>query len=149
MLTSQAPVLALDGPHLEVLSDEQIADRRLMSIRFTTSLHDRLYIVIQTDSLQAITIPFNEKFELADNNRWWLRFDGMPAEGLVIEFEFSPGGAIRLLLVEEKTGLPSFPGLVTQPPPGAMSSPGEFLQGVATDFTAIYRGYALPGSDDE
>ena len=149
VLTSQAPALALDGPHLDVLSDERVDDRRLMNIRFAASMHDRLYIVIRSTSLQAITIPFNEKIVLADNRQWWLRFDGMPVEGLEIKFEFSPGGSVQFLLVEEKTGLPSFPGLVTQPPPGAMSSPGSFLQGVPTDFTAIYRYYALPGLRDE
>jgi hypothetical protein len=139
VLTSVAPGLALDGPRLEVLSDEWVDYRRLVNIRFTTSLHDRLYIVLPTSSLVAITLPRMDRTGLAENSEWWLRFDGMPPEGLEIKFEFSVSGTLQFLLVEEKTGVPSFPGLDTQPLPGTMSSPGEFLQGVPTDFTAIYR----------
>jgi hypothetical protein len=139
VLTSAAPGLALDGPGLEVVSDEWVDYHRLVNIRFTTSLHDRLYIVLPTSSLVAITLPPMDRTELVENSEWWLRFDGMPVEGMEIKFEFSVSGPIQFLLVEEKTGVPSFPGLDTQPLPGTMGSPGEFLQGVPTDFTAIYR----------
>jgi len=47
-------------------------------------------------------------------------------------------------VVEERTGLPSFPGLVTQPEPGRMVSPAEFTQCLPSDFTVIYRGYVIP-----
>jgi hypothetical protein len=67
----------------------------------------------------------------------------MPAEGVEMTFEFSDSGPIQMLLVEEKTGLPSFPGLSTQPEPGTIKSPGEFYQGIPTDFTAINRNYSL------
>lgn len=131
--------MQLEGPYLEVLSDEWIDNRRLVNIRFITSMHNRLFIVVPDSSLLALTFPNNARTEVADNDQWWLRLDGMPLEGLEIMFEFSEGDAVRFLLVEEKTGLPSFPGLETNPLPGTMSSPGEFLQGLPTDFTAIYR----------
>ncbi len=57
--------------------------------------------------------------------------------------EFSNPGPVHFLLIEEKTGLPSFPGLATQPQPGTMPSPGEFYQGVRMDFTAIYRDFMV------
>jgi len=57
--------------------------------------------------------------------------------------EFSNPGSVHFLLVEEKTGLPSFPALATQPQPGTMPSPGEFYQGVPTDFTAIYSDFMV------
>lgn len=144
VLTSEAPVLQQDGPGLEIVSDQWIDSRRLMKIRFRTSLHDRLYIVIPNAPLLALTTPNNERSELAGGTEWWLRFDGMPVEGIEISFEFSTSRPIEFLLVEERTGLPSFPGLSTQPQPGTMRSPGEFLQGDATDFTAIYRRYDVP-----
>jgi len=149
VLTSDAPLLTLDGPSLEVIEDEWVKDHRVVTIRFTTSMHDRLYIIVQSASLLGITFPNNNRTEAAHSNEWWLRLDGMPVEGVEIRFEFSNSLPIQFLLVEEKTGLPSFPGLATQPEPGTMRSPGEFLQGVATDFTAIYRSLEIPPYGDE
>jgi hypothetical protein len=146
VLTSEAPKLVLDGPGLDVTSDEWLGDRRLMAVRFTTSMHDRLYIVVPEVLLLAITVPNNERTEFAGVRGVWLRLDGMPSAAIEIRFEFASSDPIRFLLVEEKTGLPSFPGLVTQPEPGTMPSPGEFLQGVATDFTAVTRSFELPAS---
>jgi hypothetical protein len=91
----------------------------------------------------AITLPNNGRMELPQAPDWGLRFDGTPVEGMEITFEFSNPGPVHLLLVEEKTGLPSFPGLATQPQPGTMPSPGEFYQGVPTDFTAIRRDFVV------
>jgi len=145
VLTSAAPPLTLDGPRLDVISDEWVDSRRVVTIRFTTSMHDRLYIVIPEAPLVAITVPNNERTELAASDGWWLRFDGMPLEGMEICFEFSTSGPLQVLLVEEKTGLPSFPGLITQPEPGTMKLPGEFLQGIPTDFTAINRNFVVQG----
>jgi hypothetical protein len=148
VLTSEAPLLAQDGPRLEVIADQWAHNRRVMKIRFTSSMHDRLYIVIPDTPLLAIKVPNNERRELPDRTEWWLRFDGMPLEGVDILFEFSTSGPVQFLLVEEKTGPPPFEGFSTQPEPGTMRSPGEFLQGDATDFTAIYRGYEVPASDE-
>ena len=146
VLTSAAPLLELEGPRLEVLEDKWVSDRRVVKARVTTSMHDRVYIIIPKESpLLAITVPNNEKTELPPvaDREWVLRFDGMPVEGIEISFEFSESGPIQFLLVEEKTGLPSFPGLSTQPEPGTMKSPGEFYQGIPTDFTAINRNYFI------
>jgi len=146
VLTSAAPLLELDGPQLEVLEDKWVSDRRVVKARVTTSMHDRIYIIIPKEyPLLAITLPNNEKTELppADDRGWVLRFDGMPVEGIEISFEFSESGSIQFLLVEEKTGVPSFPGLSTQPEPGTMKSPGEFYQGIPTDFTAIHRNFIV------
>ncbi len=149
VLTSEAPMLAQSGPGLEILSDHWDTNRRVMQVRFTASLHDRLYIVIPNAPLLGIKVPNNERAELAGNTEWWLRFDGMPVEGMEITFEFGTAEQIKFSLVEEKTGLPSFPGLSTLPKPGTMRSPGEFLQGDATDFTAIYRSFEIPSLADE
>jgi hypothetical protein len=129
---------------MEVIKDEMVTDRRKVTVKITTSMRDRLYVIIPDDSpLLAITLPNNGRMELPQAPNWVLRFDGTPTEGIQIIFEFSRPGQIHLLLVEEKTGLPSFPGLSTQPQPGTMPSPGEFYQGVPTDFTAIYRTFEI------
>jgi hypothetical protein len=148
--TSDAPMLALDGPHLEVIEDEWVTDRRIVKAKITTSMQDRLYLIIPNDSpLLAITLPNNRRTELPPVQNWGLRFDGTPLEGMEITFEFSQPGPIQFLLVEEKTGLPSFPELSTNPQPGTMLSPGEFYQGVPTDFTAIYRPFDVPAIDNQ
>lgn len=145
--TSEAPLLELNGPRLEVHKNEWVVDRRAVTIRFTTSMHDRLYIFIPNASLLAITFPNNVRAELGGSSEWKLRFDGMPVEGMEIRFEFSTSGPIQFLLLEEKTGLPSFPGLVTQPEPGTMRNPGGYDN--AQDFTAIYRAFEIPPSSSE
>lgn len=146
VLTSEAPLLPLDGPHMEVLEDEWVTDRRIVKVKLTTSMLDRLYVLIPEDRpLLAITLPNNARMVLPPAAGWGLRFDGTPAEGLEIILEFPNPGPVHFLLVEEKTGLPAFPGLSTQPQPGTMPSPGELFQGVPTDFTAIYRPLEVPG----
>jgi hypothetical protein len=149
VLTNDAPLLMMDGPSLEVISDEWVNDRRVVTIHFTTSMHDRLYIIIPNASILGMTLPNNDRTEAAHSDEWWLRLDGMPVEGIEIGFEFSNPLLIQFMLVEEKTGLPSFSGLTTQPEPGTMRSPGEFLQGDATDFTAIHRIIEIPPYGDE
>jgi len=146
VLTSEAPALALDGPRLEVLADEWVNTHRVVDIRFTASMHDRLYIIIPEEAaIMALTVPHNDRTEFTamDGGELVLRLDGMPIEGIEIRFEFSGKAPIQFLLVEEKTGLPSFPGLATQADPGRMQSPGEFYQGIPTDFTAINRNFIV------
>lgn len=145
ILTNDTPSLVLEGPHLDVVTDEWDDNRRVMTIRLTTSMHDRLYLIVQDAPILGITVPNNERTELGGIIDWRLRLDDMPVEGVEIGFEFSASGPIHSLLVEEKTGLPSFPDLVTQPLPGTMQLPGEFYQGTPTDFTAINRNYVIQG----
>jgi len=104
-----------------------------------------LYVIIPNAPIQAITLPENERTSLTGSDGLWMRLDGMPLEEIDICFEFNTSDSIHFFLVEEKTGLPSFPSLETQPEPGTMRSPGEFLQGDATDFTAIYRIIEIAG----
>ena len=146
VITSVAPMLDLDGPHLEVLQDEWIKDHREVTARIRTSMVNRVYIFIPGESsLLSIHVPYNGKTELPklQGRDWMLRFDGMSTEGFEIRFEFSEKGPIEFLLVDEMTGLPSISGMPTQPQPGTMMGPGEFLQGIPTDFTAIYRKYII------
>ena len=148
VLASEAPPLERDGPRLEVLSDEWVDQRRVIDAALTTSMHDRLYIIIPNNALQAVTLPDNERTSITASNGLWMRLDGMPLDGIRIRFEFKTSDPILVYLVEEKTGLPSFPGLETQPEHGTMRSPGEFLQGDATDFTAISRSLEVAGHSE-
>ena len=71
--TSEAPLLTLDGPRLEVLADNWVDDRRSVIIQFTTSLHDVLHIFIPNSSLLAITFPNGERTETGVGREWMLR----------------------------------------------------------------------------
>jgi hypothetical protein len=146
VLTSDAPVLDLDGPRLDVLSDEWMTNNRILKAVVIPSIHDCISIIIPEEPrLLAITVPYKGRTELStiDTGGWWLRFYGIPVDGIEITFEFLGRGPIQLLLVEEQTGLPSFPGLSTQPEPGTMKSPGDIFQSIPTDFTAIYRTFSI------
>ena len=149
VLTSSAPKLNKAGPHLEVVEDLRDNNRRLIRVLVTTSMHDRLYVIIPGEAeVLALTLPHNERIEVPGyDEEFVLRFDGMPSEGFEIVFEINSLNQFEILLVEEKTGLPSFPGLSTLPEPGTMRSPGEFYQGDATDFTAINRDFVVQSLD--
>jgi hypothetical protein len=81
------------------------------------------------------------------DDEWALRFDGMPVEGLEMELELRSQEPIQVVIVEEKTGLPSFPGWNTETQPGTMPSPGEYDQSIPADFTAMYRSFVIPGTE--
>ena len=91
------------------------------------------------------TVPANKRTELPpiEEGERVFRLDGMPVGGMTVRFEFRGTAPVQFFLVEEKTGLPSFPGLSTEPEPGRMQLPGEFLQGIPTDFTAIHRNVVV------
>lgn len=144
---SDAPLLDLEGPQLVVLRDEWVAGRRVVDTKITSSMYERIIITIPKDApLLAITLPANSRIELPaiDDEGWWLRFEGIPIEGFEITMEFSVTGTIQFLLIEEKTGLPSFPGISTQPEAGTMKSPGVFTQVIPTDFTVVNQYWIIP-----
>jgi hypothetical protein len=149
VLVSQAPLLEQNGPRLQVVKDIWMSGRRSIQVQITTSMKDRVYVIIPGEApALSITIPYNGKTELPlCNDEFVLRFDGTPTEGLELGFDLEITDALRILVVEEKTGLPSFPGLITKPQAGTMRTPGEFYQGIPTDFTAIYRAFEFSGAD--
>lgn len=146
VLTSPAPPLDQEGPLLVVQEDTLTEEGRLLQIAISGSLHDRLYLII-SEAVRVLEFSLleNEGLRVLDyQGRYTLRFDGMPLAGLQIGILVDSADPFEILLVEEKTGLPVFPGLDTQAEPGSMRSPGEFLQGDATDFTVINRDYLIP-----
>jgi hypothetical protein len=149
VLVSQAPLLAQQGPLLQVVEDTLIGGQRSVHVKITISMKDRFYMIIPGDApVLSITIPNNGKTELPlCKDEFVLRFDGTPAEGLELGFDLERTGTFQVLVVEERTGLPSFPGLATQAQAGTMRTPGEFYQGIPTDFTAIYRAFTVSGAE--
>lgn len=152
ILTSAAPTLGQDGPRLEVIADDWVAGNRMLEVKITTSLYERIILMIPMDAqLKEISLPNGEHIELpvVMDTGWWLRFEGVPVEGFSITLVFSGEGAFQLQLIEEMTGLPSFPGIQSQPEPGTMKSPGVFTQVIPTDFTVIKREYTIWPVNDQ
>jgi hypothetical protein len=149
ILVSQAPLLDQQGPDLRVVKDTWNSGRRFIQLEIMTSMHDRVYVVVPGEAQAlAITIPKNDKAELPVlEDEFVIRFDGVSTEGIELGFDLDFKGSFQILVVEEKTGLPSFPDLKTQPQPGTMRTPGEFYQGIPTDFTAIYRAFTVSGAE--
>ena len=146
VLTSAAPTLGQDGPRLKVSADDWVAGNRVLEMRITTSLYERVMLMIPMNAqLKEISLPNGEHIELpvVMDTDWWLRFEGVPVEGFSISLVFSGKEAFQLQLIEEMTGLPSFPGISSQPEPGTMKSPGVFTQAIPTDFTVIYKEYTI------
>jgi hypothetical protein len=145
VLANQAPLLDQQGPQLQVVEDIWVSSRRSAQVQITTSMKDRVYVIIPGEvPVLSITVPNNEKTELPlSKDEFVLRFDGTPAQGLELGFDLERNGTFQILVVEERTGLPSFPGLNTQPQAGTMRTPGEFYQGIPTDFTAVYRAFTV------
>jgi hypothetical protein len=149
VLVSQPPMLDQQGPQLEVVNNIWMSGQRSVQVQISTSMKDRVYVIIPGDApVLSITIPNNGKTELPfSEDEFVLRFDGTPAEGLELSFDLEQTGSFQILVVEERTGLPSFPGLLTHAQPGTMRTPGEFYQGIPTDFTAIYRAFTVSGAE--
>jgi hypothetical protein len=143
IVTSQAPVLDLAGPRLDVMEDEWIDGQREMHVKITTSMHDRVYVIIPEVPVTAVTMPNNERTELLPSGKAFVtRIDGT-MESFEIGFELAHSEQIQFLVVEERTGLPSFPGLSTEPQAGTMKFPGEFYQGTPADFAAVSRSFVI------
>jgi len=78
-------------------------------------------------------------FSLVNDGRWaYLRFDASPPAGLDLEMDILSNEPVEIRLAGVSTGLPSFPGIVTQPP-GLTISPPDHSLGMPTDFTAVHR----------
>jgi hypothetical protein len=149
VLVSHAPLQDQQGPQLRVVKDAWNNDRRFIQLEIMASMQDRVYVIVPGGApVLAITIQNNDKTELPVlEDEFVIRFDGVSADGIELGFDLDVRGSFQILVVEEKTGLPSFPGLMTQPQPGTMRTPGEFYQGIPTDFTAIYRAFTVSGAE--
>jgi hypothetical protein len=139
--------LDLSGPHLDVVDDAWENGRRKLHLQITSSMNDRLYVMIPKEvRVLSLTLPPNERKALTPSDSGFvLRFDGMPIDGFKMEIEVDTSGELPILLVEERAGLPSFPGMQTQPLPGTMRTPGDIYQTIPTDFTAIKSNFMVPG----
>ncbi len=150
VLASPAPVAELYGPELSVREDRYENGNRTLSLHIVPLQQERLVIDLNPEPKRLVINPRSEDkqsartFSLVNDGRWaYLRFDASPPAGLDLEMDILSNEPVEIRLVGVSTGLPSFPGIVTQPP-GLMISPPDYGLGMPTDFTAVHRRILLP-----
>jgi len=150
VLASPAPAAELHGPELSVREDRYEDDKRALSLHIAPFQQERLVIHLNPEPKRlAINRRSEDKgsgktFSLVNDGRWaHLRFDASPPGGLDLEMDILSDDPVEIRLVGVSTGLPSFPGIITQPP-GLTISPPDYGLDIPTDFTAVHRRILLP-----
>jgi hypothetical protein len=149
VLASPAPAAALQQPELSVREDRYENGSRTLSLHLAPFRQERLGIHLNPEPQRLVIRDTENKewaktFSLVNDGRWaYLRFDVSPPGGLDLEIHVPAEGPVEIQLVGVSTGLPSFPGIVTQPP-GLTISPADYGLDIPTDFSAVYRRILLP-----
>ena len=150
VLASPAPAAELQGPELSVKEDSYENGKRTLSVRIAPFQQERLVIHLNPEPKRLVISRRNEDegsaktFSLVNDGRWaYLRFDAPPPGGLDLEMDILSDEPVDIRLVGVSTGLPSFPGIITQPP-GLTISPPDYGLGIPTDFTAVHSRMLLP-----
>ena len=149
VLASPAPATALQRPELSVREDRYENGNRTLSLHLAPFRQERLGIHWNPEPKRLVIRDTESKdwaktFSLVNDGRWaYLRFDASPPGGLDLEIHVPAEGPVEIQLVGVSTGLPSCPGIVTQPP-GLMIGPPDYGLGIPTDFTAVHRRILLP-----
>ena len=149
VLASPAPVAPLQAPELFVKEDRHRDDRRILLVRITSSLQERLEVHLKPEP-ERLTIYGEEgkeglpkTFSLIDDGGWaYVRFDALSG-GLDLKLDMPSNEPVSILLIDVSTGLPYFPGIVTQPS-GLMIGPPDCSMSIPTDFTAVHKSVILP-----
>jgi len=150
VLASPAPAAELPVPRLSVEEDRYESGKRALSLHIAPFHQERLVIHLNPEP-KRLTINCRDEdggsaktFSLVNDGRWaYLRFDASPPGGLDLEMEVLSDEPVEIRLVGVSTGLPSFPGIVTEPP-GLTISPPDYGLDIPTDFTAVHTRIFLP-----
>jgi hypothetical protein len=147
VLTSPAPVAPLQAPGLSVNQDTYQDDKRTILLNVTSFQKERLEVHLKPEP-ERLTINGKKEglpktFSLIHDGGWaYVRFDAPPEE-LDLELDVPRNEPVYIVLIDVCTGLPSFPGIVTQPP-GFTLGPPDCSMSIPTDFTAVHRSIFLP-----
>lgn len=145
VLASPAPVAPLQAPELSVEEDRFEADKRTLRLHVTFFQCEGLEVHLKPEP-QRLTISGYDAnngppktFSLVEDGRWaYVRFDPPPPGGFDLGLEMPSNEPVEVLLIDVATGLPSFPGIVTEPP-GLMIGPPDCSMSIPTDFTAVHK----------
>ena len=148
VLTSPAPVAPLQAPGLFVKEDRHQDGKRTLLIHIMSFQKERLEVHLKPEPERLTLYGEKEKeglpktFSLIEDGGWaYVRFDALPG-GLDLELDVPSNEPVNILLIDVSTGLPSFPGIVTQPS-GLMIGPPDCSMSIPTDFTAVHKSVIL------
>jgi hypothetical protein len=132
-----------------VKEDRQQNGKRTLLVHVTSFKQERLEVHLKPEPERLTIYDENGKeglpktFSLINNGGWaYVRFDALPG-GLDLELDVSSNESVNILLIDVSTGLPSFPGIVTQPS-GLMIGPPDCSMSIPTDFAAVHKSIILP-----
>jgi len=150
VLTSPAPVASLQAPKLFVKEDLYQNDKRTILLQINSFQRERLEVHLNPEP-ERLTINGKKEglpktLSLIHDGGWaYLRFDA-PTEELDLEMDVPYNEPVYIVLIDVCTGLPSFPGIVTQPT-GFTLGPPDCSMSIPTDFTAVHKSFFLPGEN--
>lgn len=141
-LTSQAPILPLAAPSIQIL-DDKVSDRsRTLHIRITSPRQARILRVYLDQEVQVVKSIVNGK-QIANNNTsdWRLHYFALPLEGIELTLTAKSSHPIKLKVVDQSDGLPEIPGKSFQERPNYMM-PTAFGYGVS-DSILVSKSFSL------
>lgn len=114
MLAAAAPAAPLDGPSVELLSDETRGGVRALRLRISSPRRAPvLSLGVEADAEVRGTALDGRPIDAAPAsgaNRWGLRYFALPAEGIELTLETKSTAPLALKVVDQSYGLPALPG---------------------------------------
>jgi hypothetical protein len=152
VLTSPAPVAPLQAPGLFVKEDKHQDNKRTILLHVNSFQKERLEVHLNPEPERLTINSEKEKeglpktFSLIHDGGWaYVRFDA-PTGSFDLELDVPSNEPVNIVLIDVSTGLPSFHGIVTQPP-GFILGPPDCSMSIPTDFTAVHRNIFLRGEN--
>ncbi|WP_166482229.1 M28 family metallopeptidase [Scytonema sp. UIC 10036] len=117
-LKSQAPVVLLTAPNIELLSDNTTDEVRSLRMRITSPRQARVLRVYIDSSTKILAAAINGK-RIGNNDRlahaepgkqWGLHYYALPQEGIELTLELKSSQPLTIRTVDQSDGLPQIPG---------------------------------------
>ncbi|MFQ4141704.1 M20/M25/M40 family metallo-hydrolase [Chlorogloeopsis sp. ULAP02] len=146
-LTSQAPVVPLTPPNLELISDKIIGGVRNLQIHITSPRQARVLRVFVDSNTKVLAAAIDGK--PIDNNFkdthtelekvWGLNYFALPQEGIKLTLEVKTSQPVKIRVVDQSDDLPEIPGKSFQQKPNYMMSTAFRL----SDATLVSKYFTL------
>lgn len=119
-----AEAAPLPAPVLTVLSDQTEGGVRNLRLHLASSRQARgLRVKVSGAAVLAATVNGNRQESAAwrQNEAWFLRYYGLPAQGIDLALQMEPSQALQIIVTDQSDGLPSLSGSVfSERPAGTM-----------------------------
>lgn len=146
-MVSQATVLPLQAPSVQLL-DEQMKDSdRILHLRIASSRQARVLRIYLDTKVQVLQTILNGKPIHNDTNKnqlgnsWGLHYFVPPKEGIELTLVIKSPQSVKLQVVDQSDGLPKIPGKSFQARPDYMM-PTAFGYGVS-DSTLVSKSFTF------